>query len=137
MEIFFINIYLTYILEINFYNWNKKIHRERIYLSLYDCSHLRSYKYDQTPIYIFDQYVSYVIDHVQLFRSSSEENGNPIKEDWSKIGCKQFDNFSESLGFETASTIIERSFSYTSTSSFYNTKRKHFMWFVRVIEDIF
>ena len=115
----------------------EQFHGERIYLSLHDCSHLRYCEYNQTSNYIFDQYTSYAIDHIQLFRDSCEENGNPIKKDWSNIDCKQFDNSSESLVFETASAIIQRSFSYTSTSSSYNINRKDLWDFLESLRTYF
>ena len=112
-------------------------HRERIYLSIHDYSYLRSCKYNQTSAYIFDEYAEHAIHHIQFFRDSCEEKGNIIKEDWSNVDLKEFDEFSENMGYETATATIARSFSYTSTSSCYNTNRKDFMGFVRVIEDIF
>ena len=39
-----------------------------------------------------------------------EEKGNPIKEDWSNIDCRDFDKFNKDFGYETATNAW--SFSY-------------------------
>ena len=55
----------------------------------------------------------------------------------SNIDCKEFDKFSENLGYESATTIIAKSFPYTSISPCYNINKKDFMGFIRDIEKIF
>ena len=129
-------MYNTFVRK-SFLQLEQKSFTRKKYLSLYDYSHLRSCEYNQTSTYMFDQYAQDAIAHLQFFRDSFEEKGKPIKEDCSNVDCKKFDKFSESLGYETSPAIIGKYFSYTSTSPSYNTNRKDFIGFVRVIEDVF
>ena len=62
--------------------------------------------------------------------TSARKSDNPINIDWSNVNCKEFDKFSEHLGYATTTFA-------TSISSRYNTNRNDFMGFVKVIEGIF
>ena len=102
--------------------WQRKV------LSQNDYSYLKSCENNQTSAFIFDQYFGHAFHHILLFRDFREKSDNPINIDWSNVNCKEFDKFSEHLGYATTTFA-------TSISSRYNTNRNDFMTLLSSLKE--